>query len=91
MKNGVTPADHAYGEGARYASLKGIMAAKKKPTQTWTLADLGIDAAQVGLAGAWTKVDGVVARPPRQAGQVVSDDGEGGVKLVEFLAGAKLV
>ena len=75
----------------RYPSFKGIMAAKKKPTQTWSLADLGVDAAEVGLAGAWTKVDTVVARPPRQAGQVVSDDGEGGVKLVEFLAGAKLV
>lgn len=75
----------------RYPSFKGIMAAKKKPTQTWSLADLGVDPAQVGLAGAWTKVETVVARPPRQAGQVVSDDGEGGVKLVEFLAGAKLV
>jgi electron transfer flavoprotein beta subunit len=75
----------------RYPSFKGIMAAKKKPTQTWTLADLGVDPAQVGLAGAWTQVSGVVARPPRQAGQVVTDDGEGGAKLVEFLAGAKLV
>jgi electron transfer flavoprotein beta subunit len=34
----------------RYPSFKGIMAAKKKPVETWTLADLGIDAGQVGLA-----------------------------------------
>ena len=36
----------------RYPSFKGIMAAKKKPVQTLTLADLGVDAAVVGLAGA---------------------------------------
>jgi electron transfer flavoprotein beta subunit len=75
----------------RYPSFKGIMAAKKKPVQTWSLADLGVDPAAVGLSAAWSAVDTVTARPPRQAGQVVTDDGDGGVKLVEFLAGAKLV
>jgi electron transfer flavoprotein beta subunit len=75
----------------RYPSFKGIMAAKKKPVQTWSLADLGVDPAGVGLAASWSAVDAVSARPPRQAGQVVTDDGDGGRKLVEFLAGAKLV
>ncbi len=75
----------------RYPSFKGIMAAKKKPVQTWSLADLGIDPAGVGLAASWSAVDALSARPPRQAGQVVTDDGDGGRKLVEFLAGAKLV
>ncbi|HYY09572.1 MAG TPA: electron transfer flavoprotein subunit beta/FixA family protein [Kineosporiaceae bacterium] len=75
----------------RYPSFKGIMAAKKKPVQTWSLADLGVDPSAVGLAASWSAVDAVTARPPRQAGQVVTDDGEGGRKLVEFLAGAKLV
>jgi electron transfer flavoprotein beta subunit len=75
----------------RYPSFKGIMAAKKKPVQTWALADLGVDPADVGLSAAWTTVDGVTARPPRQAGQIVTDEGDGGRKLVEFLAGAKLV
>ncbi len=75
----------------RYPSFKGIMAAKKKPVQTWSLADLGVDPAGVGLAASWSAVDGVSARPPRQAGQVVPDDGDGGRKLVEYLAGAKLV
>lgn len=42
VKNGVTPADHAYAEGARYASLKGIMAAKKKPIDELDLAGLGV-------------------------------------------------
>jgi electron transfer flavoprotein beta subunit len=75
----------------RYPSFKGIMAAKKKPVQTWSLADLGVDPGAVGLAAAWSAVDAVTARPPRQAGQIVTDDGNGGAKLVEFLAAAKLV
>ena len=44
VKNGVTPPDHKYNEGARYASLKGIMAAKKKPIEQMSLADLGVAA-----------------------------------------------
>jgi electron transfer flavoprotein beta subunit len=84
---GVT--DHA--NEPRYPSFKGIMAAKKKPVTTLSLADLGISPAEVGLSAAWTAVDAVVARPPRQHGRVVTDEGDGGTKLVEFLAGAKLV
>ena len=76
---------------ARYPSFKGIMAAKKKPVRTWSLADLGIDPGQVGAAAAWTAVESVTPRPPRQAGQVVPDQGDGGSKLVEFLVGARLV
>jgi len=75
----------------RYPSFKGIMAAKKKPVQTWSLSDLGISADEVGLSAAWSSVQTVNARPPRQAGQVITDEGDGGAKLVEFLAGAKLV
>lgn len=75
----------------RYPSFKGIMAAKKKPVQTWSLADLGIPADQVGASAAWTAVEQITARPPRQAGQVVTDEGDGGSRLVEFLAAAKLV
>jgi electron transfer flavoprotein beta subunit len=67
------------------------MAAKKKPVTTLSLADLGISPAEVGLSAAWSAVDAVVARPPRQHGQVITDEGDGGTKLVEFLAGAKLV
>ena len=75
----------------RYPSFKGIMAAKKKPLQTWSLADLEISADDVGQSAAWTAVEEIAARPPRQAGQIVTDEGDGGSKLVEFLAGAKLV
>jgi electron transfer flavoprotein beta subunit len=45
IKNNVTPADHAYQEGPRYASLKGIMAAKKKPLDVKKLGDYGVTAA----------------------------------------------
>jgi len=75
----------------RYPSFKGIMAAKKKPVTTLTLADLGVDASQVGAGAAWTAVDAVVARPPRAAGQRVSDDGTGGSQLVAYLVAHKLV
>ena len=70
----------------RYPSFKGIMAAKKKPVETWSLADLGVDASQVGLGAAWTEVVDATARPPRAAGEVVTDEGDGGGKLAEFLA-----
>jgi electron transfer flavoprotein beta subunit len=43
VQNGVTPADHEYADGARYASLKGIMQAKKKPIAEQPLAGLGVD------------------------------------------------
>jgi electron transfer flavoprotein beta subunit len=75
----------------RYPSFKGIMAAKKKPVQTLTLAEADIDAALVGLAGASTEVVDFAQRPPRQAGTVVKDDGDGGVKVAEFLAAQKFI
>jgi electron transfer flavoprotein beta subunit len=75
----------------RYPSFKGIMAAKKKPVQTWSLSDLGLSAEQVGAHAAWSVVEDITARPPRQAGQVVTDEGDGGAQLVAYLAGAKLV
>jgi electron transfer flavoprotein beta subunit len=77
---------------ARYPSFKGIMAAKKKPVETWTLGDLGVDAELVGLSAAWTVVDSAEARPPRSQGQVVTDeDGSGATALVEFLASKKFI
>ncbi|GAA3679721.1 electron transfer flavoprotein subunit beta/FixA family protein [Nocardioides ginsengisoli] len=77
---------------ARYPSFKGIMAAKKKPLETLTLADLGVDASEVGLDAAWTKVESVTARPPRTAGEIVKDeDGSGASALVEFLASKKFI
>lgn len=75
----------------RYPSFKGIMAAKKKPVETWGLADLGVEASQVGLGAAWTTVEQVEARPPRSKGEVITDEGQGGTALAEFLASRKFV
>ena len=77
---------------ARYPSFKGIMAAKKKPVETWGLADLGVDASQVGLSAAWSVVEETAARPPRTAGEIVTDeDGSGAKALAEFLASKKFI
>jgi electron transfer flavoprotein beta subunit len=75
----------------RYPSFKGIMAAKKKPVTTLSLADAGIEADRVGLAGAWSQVEDFSTRPPRQAGTVVKDEGDGGAKLAEFLTTQKFI
>jgi electron transfer flavoprotein beta subunit len=75
----------------RYPSFKGIMAAKKKPVQTMTLADLGVDAGAVGLAGSWSAVADFATRPPRAAGTVVKDEGDGGTKAAAFLAERKFI
>ena len=78
----------------RYPSFKGIMAAKKKPLETYRLGDLGVDAGEVGLGGAWTAVASFEAAPPRQAGTVVTDGGDAdqlAEKLLEFLASKKFV
>ncbi|MET8811662.1 electron transfer flavoprotein subunit beta/FixA family protein [Streptomyces sp. NPDC004549] len=76
---------------ARYPSFKGIMAAKKKPVESWDLSDLDIEAEEVGLDGAYIKVEAVAERPVRTAGTIVKDEGEGGKQLAEFLAGRKFV
>jgi electron transfer flavoprotein beta subunit len=75
----------------RYPSFKGIMQAKSKPVSVLSLADLGISADEVGFAGASTAVVEAAKRPPRQAGTRVTDSGEGGVALVEFLTSEKFV
>jgi len=75
----------------RYPSFKGIMAAKKKPLTTLSRADAGIDGSAVGLAGAPSQVVEFANKPPRQAGQVVKDEGDGGSKVAEFLASQKFV
>jgi electron transfer flavoprotein beta subunit len=77
---------------ARYPSFKGIMAAKKKPVETWSLSDIGVDAGEVGADAAWTAVTSTEARPPRSKGEVVTDEAGSGAKaLVDFLASKKFI
>ena len=75
----------------RYPSFKGIMAAKKKPVETLTVADAGLDMARVGASASWSAVVDFAARPPKAAGTVVTDEGNGGVKIADFLVGQKFI
>ena len=71
---------------ARYPAFKAIMASKKKPVATLSLADLGIAPSEVGLDAAASRVRSLSPRPPRQAGTVVVDEGDGASQLADFLA-----
>jgi electron transfer flavoprotein beta subunit len=74
----------------RYPSFKGIMAAKSKPVDQLTVADLGLEG-QVGAANARQEITSVVPAEERQAGEVVTDEGEGFQKIVEFLEKQKVI
>ena len=70
--------------------MKGILAAKKKPVESWTLADLGVDPSTVGLDAALTKVLQTTPRPPKQPGQVITDEGgSGATAIADFLSAGK--
>ena len=58
----------------RYPSLKGIMAAKKKPLETLNLAALGLNAAEVGAQGSTIVVDSMMLPPPREAGKILKGE-----------------
>ena len=75
----------------RYPSFKGIMAAKKKPVETISVADAGIDQSVIGASAAWSAVVDFAVRPPKAAGTVVTDEGDGGVKIAEFLSAQKFI
>src|SRR6187431_918081 len=70
----------------RYPSFKGIMAAKSKPVDTVTTADLGVEAVS------WAQqIVSVEDAPTREAGEVIEDDGESFNKIVEFLDKLKVI
>jgi electron transfer flavoprotein beta subunit len=75
----------------RYPQLKGIMAAKKKEIKVYTAADLGLAADRVGERGAKEKVLTIGRPPKRQAGRIVTDEGEGGKQIADFLAEIKVI
>ncbi len=74
----------------RYAFFKGIMAAKSKPLEVLSVADLGLEG-QVGSVGAREEVVSVQASESRQAGEKFVDDGDGAKKIVEFLESIKVL
>lgn len=73
---------------ARFPNFKGIMAAKKKPLETWTLADLGVDGAQAEVSR--SIVIGIAERPPRAAGVKIVDEGDAAEQLADFLVSNRL-
>lgn len=75
----------------RYPSFKGIMAAKKKPVEEWSLVDLGLEPAAVGLAGSRSRVRHHAKRPARAQGTIVVDDGTGAAQLVNYLSSEQFV
>ena len=75
----------------RYPSFKGIMAAKKKPVSTLSLADAGIDPSTVGSANATSSVTSAQPKPAKSAGEKVPDEGDGGSRIAAYLAAQKLI
>ncbi len=78
----------------RYPNFAGIMAARKKPVETLTVADLaaaGLDPSVVGTAGARTAVLDAAPRPPRTDRVLVTDDGGAGAALAAYLVRNGLV
>ena len=70
----------------RYPSFKGIMAAKSKPVETVTAADLGVESVS------WAQqISSVEDAPAREAGEIIEDDGETFNKIVEFLDNLKVI
>lgn len=74
----------------RYTSLKGMMGAKKKPLETLTASDLGLDADAVGVVGSRTVVLGTGTPPPRAGAVTIEDDGSAAQAIVDYLAAREL-
>ena len=75
----------------RYPSLKGIMGAKKKPFDTLSLGDIGVDAGDAGDAGSKTEVLALGEPPSRGDARKIEDDGNAAQQIVDFLAEKRLV
>ena len=75
----------------RYPSFKGIMAAKNKPVDEVSAADLGLDAGQVGWGGARQEITDIRQAEERQAGEKIEDEGDAHEKIVAFLEQLKVI
>jgi electron transfer flavoprotein beta subunit len=75
----------------RYPSLKGIMGAKKKPSDVVSLSDLGLDAGDAGEAGSKTEVLALGDPPARGDARKIEDDGNAAQAIVDFLAEKRLL
>jgi electron transfer flavoprotein beta subunit len=75
----------------RYPTFKGIMAAKSKPVEELTIADLGIDEAIVGTTGSGQEITSVEPAPERSGGTKIEDEGEAHIAILEKLQELKVV
>jgi electron transfer flavoprotein beta subunit len=75
----------------RYPSLKGIMGAKTKPQETLSLSDLGVDAGDVGEAGARTEVHDLGPPPSRGDTITIEDDGSAAQKILDLVVERRLL
>jgi electron transfer flavoprotein beta subunit len=76
----------------RYPSLRGIMQARSKPIETWSLADLGVEASSVGRDAAWTTTLDASKPAERGGATFVREPADVAVgQIVDFLAGRRLI
>ena len=75
----------------RYPSLKGIMGAKKKPFETLSLGDLGVEAGEAGESGSKTEVLAFAEPPSRGDARKIEGDGNAAQAILDFLAEKRLV
>ena len=75
----------------RYPSFKGIMAAKSKPVDELSLADIGIEADQVGWAGGGQEIVSIDEAEAREAGEKIVDEGDAHERIISFLEELKVI
>jgi electron transfer flavoprotein beta subunit len=75
----------------RYPSMRGIMSARTKPLEMLSVADLGLDSGILESSGAREQIVAATKAAVREPGVLVTDEGEGHARIVEFLAELKLV
>ena len=75
----------------RYPSFKGIMAARSKKVDELTAGALGLDASEIGQAGARQEIVSVEAAEERKAGEVVVDEGDAHERVIAYLEQIKVL
>lgn len=76
----------------RYPSLRGIMQARSKPIENWSLPDLSVDAATTGSSAAWTKTLDANKPAERGGATFVREPADVAVaQIVDFLAARRLI
>jgi electron transfer flavoprotein beta subunit len=75
----------------RYPSMNGIMQSKKKPIDTWSLADLGLDAGTVGAGAAREKALGADKVSTTRKGEIYQGNDGAADRVIAFLVEQKVL